>query len=122
MGSRELPIDEPHEMIEAAEGGSDHLTLRAGISLVETGEEPTAGVEVGGELWRVQGRGRLQPFEQARFEVLEHRDLAHILARRKLERTPYLLQTLDKLVAIKGHSSPYVDLHDSPWPQVRKKR
>src|SRR6266850_337140 len=94
------------EVVEEAEGGGDHLTLRAGISPVETGEEPTAGIEVGGEFWRwVQSRGRLQPFEQARFEVLEHRDLAHILARRKHKRTPYLLQALDKLVAIKGHSS-----------------
>ena len=105
-GLGELPIDEHHEMIEAAEGGGDDLTLGGGISPVETGEEPTAGVEVGGEFWRwVQSRGRLQPFEQARFEVLEHRDLTHMLARRKLERTPYLLQALDKLVTIKGHSS-----------------
>jgi hypothetical protein len=51
-GLRGLPLDEPHEMIEAAEGCSDHPTLRAGIGLVKTGEEPTAGVEVGGDIWR----------------------------------------------------------------------
>jgi hypothetical protein len=79
-------------MVETAEGCGDHLTLRAGISPVEPGEKPTTGVKVGGELWRrVQSRGRLQPFEQARFKVLEHRDFARVLARRKRERAPYLL-------------------------------
>ena len=94
----ERPINKRHEMIEVAKGCADDLTLHAGIGLVETAEEPTAGIEIGGNLrCRVQGRGRFQPFEQARFEVLEYRDLTHILARRKLERTPYLLQPLDKL-------------------------
>jgi hypothetical protein len=104
----ERSVNKRHEMIEVAKGCVDDLTLQAGIGLVETAEEPTAGIEVGGNLWcRVQGRGRFQPFAQAPFEVLDYRDLTQILARRKLERTPYLLQPLDKLIALKGHARLY---------------
>jgi hypothetical protein len=94
-------------MIKAAKGGGNHAALHARISPVETDEQLTAGIEVGSDIWRwLQCRGGVQPLDQARFEVLEHRDLANILARRKLQRTPDLLQALDELVAIKGHAVP----------------
>jgi hypothetical protein len=123
----DLPLDEGREMIEAAEGGGDHPALRARIGPVKTGEEAAAGVKVGGDIWRwLQHRGGVQPLEQARFEILEHSDLANILPRRKLKRTAYLLQALDKLLAIKGHSSPYSPLQSlfttSFGQRARKKR
>ena len=104
----DLSINQSQEMIEAAEGGGDHPELRAGIGPVETGEEPPAGVEIGDDIWRwLQRRSCLQPAEQARLEILEHRNFANILARGKLKRTPYLLHALDEPVAIKGHANPY---------------
>src|SRR5262245_42805564 len=109
-------------MIEVAQRRADHLTLRAGIGAIETDEQTAAGIEVSGQCrcW-VHGRGRLQPFEQAPFEVLKHRDLAHVLACRKLKRTPYLLQALDKHVTIKGHTHLYARPSHPPWPSGGKK-
>ena len=104
---RGLSINERHEMIETAEGCGNHLHLLGWIHPVETGEEPTAGIQISDDIcWWLQSRGRIQPFEQARFEVLEHGNFANILACRKLERSPYLLQALDELVTIKSHSGP----------------
>ena len=47
----ERSINKRHEMIEVTKDCADDLTLHAGIGLVETGEEPTAGIEIGGHLW-----------------------------------------------------------------------
>src|SRR5262245_16442442 len=86
------------------------------IGLIETREESSAGVEVGGDLgWWLHRVGRLQPLEQACFEILEHRDLAHTLTSSELEGTPHLLHAFDELLAIKGHSSLWVEAsHRSP--------
>jgi hypothetical protein len=102
------PLNQGQQMIEAAEGRGNHPKLGGWIGPVEAAKEPTAGIEVGGEVWRwLQRHGRIQPFEQSRLEILEHRDLANILACCELQRTPHLLQALDELVTIKGHCSPY---------------
>jgi hypothetical protein len=39
-----------------------------------------------------------------------------MLTRRKLERTPHLLQDLDEPVTIKNHCRPYVDSHHPSQP------
>jgi hypothetical protein len=110
-------------VIEAAEGRDNDLTLGGGIGLVEAGEEPTAGIEIGCEIrWRLQSQSRVYPFEQARLEILEHRYLPRMLACCKLERTPHLLEAPDELVTIKGHRSPYCRSSQPPstgkfsWP------
>jgi hypothetical protein len=101
----DLSINQRHEMIETAEGGGNQLQLLGWLNPVETGEESTAGIQISDDIGRwLQSRGRIQPFEEARFEVLEHGNFANILACRKPERSPYLLQARHELVTIKSHS------------------
>jgi hypothetical protein len=101
-----IPLYERDEVIETPESGDDDLTLGGRIGLVEAGEEPAAGIEVGRDLlWQLPRRGGVQPFQQACFEVLNHRDLPNMLARRELQGTADLLEAFDELGAIKAHSS-----------------
>ena len=107
-----MTFEPGQKVVQAAEGSSDHPQLGARISLVEAGEEPTAGLEVRGHVCRwLQRHGCLQPFVQPDLKILEDCNLANILTRRKLERTPRLLQDLDEAVTIKDHCRPYVDPH-----------
>ena len=104
------PVDSGLKMIQVVERCGDYPQLGARISPIKASEEPTAGIEVRGHLWRwMQSHGCIQPLQQANFKILENGNLANILTRRKLERAARLLQGLDEPVTIKDHCRPYLE-------------
>jgi hypothetical protein len=68
-------------MIETPEGGDYDLSLGGRISLIKSRKEAAASIEIGRNLrGRLQRRGSVHPLQQARLQVLNHSDLAKILA------------------------------------------